>query len=57
MFNRTSFEVVEQAVSDSVDRLNKVDNCASYVESLDRPITGQYVAMPDGTIQFIRADV
>ena len=56
MLNRTSFEVVEQAVASNVDRLNKVDTCKSYQESLERPTTGQYVAMPDGTIQFIRAN-
>ena len=54
MKNNTSFEVIEEAVNNQVDRMNKVDNVSSYIASLDRPTTGQYVAMPDGTIQFIR---
>jgi hypothetical protein len=54
MKNKTSFEVIEEAVNNSVDRINKVSDVKTYVESLDRPVTGQYVAMPDGTIQFIR---
>ena len=54
MHNNTSFEVIEENVNKSVDRLNKVSDVKPYVESLDRPTSGQYVAMPDGTIQFIR---
>jgi hypothetical protein len=52
--NVTSFEVIEEAINNNVDRMNRVSNVKSYVESLDRPTTGQYVAMPDGTVQFIR---
>jgi len=54
MHNNTSFEVIEENINNNVDRLNQVSDCKSYVESLDRPTSGQYVAMPDGTIQFIR---
>ena len=52
--NRTTFEAIEENVTASADRMNKVDDCKSYTESLDRPISSQYVAMPDGTIQFVR---
>jgi len=52
--NTTSFEVVEEAVNRSVDLLNKVHDVKSYTESLDRPTSKQYVAMPDGTVQFLR---
>ena len=31
-----------------VDRLNRVTDCASYIESMDRPRSDTYVVMPDG---------
>lgn len=36
------------------DRRNGVSNVRTYIESLQRPRTGTYVVLPDGTVSFVR---
>lgn len=49
-----SFDRAEEIIRNRVDAANKVSDAKSYIESLDRPTTGRYVAMPDGTVEFLR---
>ena len=37
-----------------IDAKNGVVDCASYVESLSRPTAGEYMVMPNGTVEFVR---
>ena len=43
-----------QVAYDELARLNKFDDCATYVQSLERPATSAYRIMPDGSVEFIR---
>ena len=54
--NTPNFDRVEAQYQANADRINKIDSADSYVASLSRPITGEYIVMPNGTVEFIRAD-
>lgn len=49
-----NFNKLEEQTNNAVAARNFATTAEGYIASLSRPRTSEYVAMPDGTVEFIR---